>query len=126
MLAWQRGIFAKKTPGSADFCIKSDSNALAEFSKARIGSEQVIKLYSNSVQIIQLNFSISKSSLKYEIMFHYFVCRSFPAPEKYAGAPAPVLRRTALHYSTSTVELTVHIISLLPCMVKATKNITKK
>jgi hypothetical protein len=29
-----------------DFCIKSDSNALAEFSKPRIRSEQVIKLYS--------------------------------------------------------------------------------
>jgi hypothetical protein len=31
--AWQRGIFAQNTLGSADFCIKSDSNALAEFWK---------------------------------------------------------------------------------------------
>jgi hypothetical protein len=48
--AWQHGIFAQNTSGSADFCIKSDksdSNALAEISKTRIGSEQVIKLYSN-------------------------------------------------------------------------------
>jgi hypothetical protein len=44
----QRGIFAQNTSGSADFCIKSDtSNALAEFWKPRIGSEQVTKLYSN-------------------------------------------------------------------------------
>jgi predicted amidohydrolase len=45
--AWQRGISAQNTSGSADFCIKSDSNALAEFLKPRIGSEQVIKLYIN-------------------------------------------------------------------------------
>jgi hypothetical protein len=46
--AWQRGIFAQNTSRSVDFCIKSDSNALAEFSKPRIRSEQVIsKLYSN-------------------------------------------------------------------------------
>jgi hypothetical protein len=42
-IAWQRGIFAQNTSGLADFCIKSDSNALAGFSKPRIGSEQVIK-----------------------------------------------------------------------------------
>jgi hypothetical protein len=54
------------------------------------------------LQIIQLNFSITKSSLKYEIIFHNFVCWRFstPAPAKYSGAPAlvPVLRlqRTAL------------------------------
>jgi hypothetical protein len=47
LTAWQRGIFAQNTSGSVDFCIKSDSNALAEFSKPRIRSEQVIKLYSN-------------------------------------------------------------------------------
>jgi hypothetical protein len=47
--AWQRGIFAQNTSGSADFCIKSDSNALAEFSKPRIGSEQVIKLNNQSI-----------------------------------------------------------------------------
>jgi hypothetical protein len=38
MLAWQRGIFAQNTLGSADFCIKSNSNALAEFAKHRIGA----------------------------------------------------------------------------------------
>jgi hypothetical protein len=31
----------------------------------------------------------TKGSLKYEIIFHNFVCRSFPTPAKYAGAPAP-------------------------------------
>jgi hypothetical protein len=83
-----------------DFCVESDSNAFAEFSKPQIGSEQVIKLYSNSVQIIQLNFSITKkSSLKYEIIFHNFVCRSFPTAAKYAGAAA--LWRAALIYMRS-------------------------
>jgi hypothetical protein len=28
--AWQHGIFTQNTSGSVDFCIKSDSNALAE------------------------------------------------------------------------------------------------
>jgi hypothetical protein len=36
--AWQRCIFAQNTLGSADFCIKSNSNALAEFAKHRIGA----------------------------------------------------------------------------------------
>jgi hypothetical protein len=44
--------------------------------------------------------------LKYEIIFHNFVCRSFPtpapAPAKYAGAPAPVLR---LRYSGAQLYL---------------------
>jgi hypothetical protein len=80
--AWQRGIFAQNTSGSVDFCIKSDtSNVLAEFSKPRIGSEQVIKLYSN-LKSFNLSFPLPK--------VHNFVCRSFPAsaPAKYTGAPA--------------------------------------
>jgi hypothetical protein len=42
--------------------------------------------------------------LKYEIIFHNFVCRSFcrsfptPAPAKYAGAPAPVLFSEVMTY----------------------------
>ena len=94
-IAWQRGIFAQNTSGSAEFCIKNDSNALAEFSKPQIGLEQVIKLYSN-FKSFNLIFPLPKVHLKYEIIFHNFACRSFPAPAKYAGAPALVLRCTAL------------------------------
>jgi hypothetical protein len=65
--------------GQRIFLSKAISNALAEISKPRIGSEQVIKLYSN-FKSFNLIFPIPK--VKYEIIFHNFVC------PKYAGALA--------------------------------------
>jgi hypothetical protein len=78
-------------------------------------SGHVIKLYSN-FKSFNLIFQLP-NSLKYEIIFHNFVCQSFPtpasAPAKYAGAPALVLRRTALEHTTFAINFATYLCDFL-------------